>query len=432
MKNIVIIGNSAAGVAAVEAIRAEDRESKITVISDEPYLAYCRCLISNYLAGTINEKDLIYRDKKFYTDNKVELLLEKKVERVDIKKKKVILEDKAQISYDILLIAAGASAKMPEELKGINKRGVFGFRTIKDTKDILTLLSISHTSCILGGGLIGLKAAYGLRKRGQDVKVIVSSDRILSQIVDKTASELFLRRFQENGVEVILNTGVSEIIGNGDLKAIKLDSGKVIGCSLVVIGKGVSPNVKLIRQTGIKVDKGILIDEYMRTNTDDVFAAGDVVQAYDLTLDKTEVNALWLNAVEQGRYAGANIVGRSLKYEGALGVNSVEFFDLPLISMGVFDGDYETLSYFDKDKDVYKKLVLRNGRIIGALFTGSISNSGLYLRMIKEKTDISKIKDDLLDANLSYAKIADLVKDEEKIYIVSGKVVKRLPTNNLK
>lgn len=416
-KNIVIIGNSAAGVAAVESIRQKDRESKITVISDEPYLAYCRCLISNYLSGAISEKDLILRDNNFYEENKVGLLLEKKAEKVDVKKKKVVLEDKTQVPYDSLLIATGASAKMPKELKGINKRGVFGFRTIKDAKDMLVIASISHTSCVLGGGLVGLKAAYGLKKRGQDVKVIVKSGRILSQIADKAAAELLFKVFKENGIDIILNTDVTEIIGNGDLKAIKLDNGKVIGCSLVVVGKGVSPNTKLISETDIKVEQGIIVDEYLRTNIDGVYAAGDVAQAYDVALEKPEINALWPNAVEQGRCAGRNIVGESCKYEGSLGMNSVEFFGLPLISMGIFDGNYETLLYLDKVKDNYRKLVFRDGRLIGAVCVGAIVNSGLYLRLIKEKADISKIKDALLDENLSYAKISDLVKEEEKIYI---------------
>ena len=416
-KNIVIIGNSAAGVSAVEGIRTKDRESKITIISDEQFLAYCRCLISNYLAGTIAEKDLVFRDKNFYSENKVELLLEKKAERIDTKKKKVYLEDKTVIPYDALLIAAGASPRMPKDLKGINKRGVFGFRTIKDTKEILTIASISHTSCVLGGGLVGLKAAYGLAKRKQDVKVIVKSNRILSQIADKQASELFLSRFSENGIEVMLNTDVSEIIGNGDLKAVKLDNGKVIGCSLVIVGKGVSPNTKLVLESDIKIDKGILVDEHQCTNINDVYAAGDVAETFDVATEKYENNALWPCAVEQGRVAGLNIAGENLQYAGSLGMNSIEFFGLPLISFGVFDGEYETVSSLDKGKAIYRKLVFKNSRLIGALLAGNIHNSGLYLRLIKERSDISKIKDDLLDVNLNYAKIAELVKEEEKIYI---------------
>ena len=135
-------------------------------------------------------------------------------------------------------------------------------------------------------------------------------------------------------------------------------------------------------------------------------------------MGKPEINALWPHAVEQGRYAGANICGDNLKYAGSFGMNSVEFFGLAIISIGIFDGDYETLSYADKDKEVYKKVVIDGDRLIGALFVGSIANSGLYTRLIKERINISGIKDDLLDENISYAKIKNLVKEEkEKIYI---------------
>lgn len=417
MKNIIIIGNSAAGVAAAESIRTQDSKSKIVMVSDEPYFAYCRCLISNYLSGSIEEKKLTYRDEKFYSDNRIELLLDKKVERVDVKKKKIVLAEKQELLYDSLIIATGAHASMPKDLKGTNKRGAFGFRTIKDTNDILELLPMSHTSCVLGGGLIGLKAAYGLKKRGQDVKVVVRSGRILSQVADDKAAGLLLSRFQENGIEVLLNTGVSEIIGNGDVKAIKLENGKVIGTSIVVVGKGVTSNTKLVRDSDVKIDWGISVDEYMRTNIDNIYAAGDVAQGYDLTTNSSQVNALWPVAVEQGKIAGANVCGASLKSKGSFGMNSVEFFGLPLISMGVFEGDYETLVYYNKEKQVYRKLVIDKGRIIGTLLLGDIANSGLYFHLIKEKADISKIQDDLLDTNLSYARISDFVRQDEKIYI---------------
>ncbi len=163
MKQFLIIGNSAAGVAAVEGIRRQDKESKITIVSDEDYPAYCRCLISYYLAGDIKEDKVIYRPQEFYKDNNVDLLLNKKVARVDPKKNRVILEDKSQFGYDSLLIATGASPRFPE-IKGIKKNGVFGFRTIKDAKDIEGLLPIVKTVCVLGGGLIGLNARMPLKK----------------------------------------------------------------------------------------------------------------------------------------------------------------------------------------------------------------------------------------------------------------------------
>ena len=256
MKQFVIIGNSAAGIAAAQALRKADRQATITIISDEPYPTYCRCLITNFLSGDIKESSVIYRDSAFFKENNIEVLLNNKVIELRAKKNTVVIEEKdgsdekkkKQLEYDYLLLANGASPKFPE-IKGIQKRGVFGFRTMDDAKKILERLPVTTTACVLGGGLIGLKAAYALRKRGVEVKVIVRSDRVLSQVLDRESAGMLGQRIQENGIEVVTGTDVSEIIGNGDVKAVKLDKGKVIGCSIVVVGKGVQPNIDLVKET---------------------------------------------------------------------------------------------------------------------------------------------------------------------------------------
>ncbi len=421
MKGIVIIGNSAAGISAAEAIRSKDRNSNIAIISDEDYNSYCRCLISYFLAGDIPEEKLVYRPDTFYKQNNLSLILGKKVVKVDPKKNRVMLEDKASIGYDTLLIATGASPKFPEGLKGIKKRGVFGLRTINETKEILNLLPRSSSSCILGGGLIGLKAAYGLLKRKQELKVVVKSEFILSQMLDKKGSGLLMKRFQEAGVEIMNGRDIVEILGNGDLKAVKLDSGKVIACSILVIGKGVKPNTDLIKDTQIKLEKGILVDEYMKTNIPNIFAAGDVAQTFDVAYKNSAVNALWPNAIEQGRIAGLNIAGESVKYDGSMVMNSIEFFDLPIISMGITrpKGEgFEELILFDDKRDIYKKFVLANNRLVGMIAVGDIRNCGVFLRLIKEGTDISLIKHELTQETFNYARVLDLVKQKDEFFMI--------------
>jgi NAD(P)H-nitrite reductase large subunit len=421
MKQFLIIGNSAAGIAAAEAIRNKDRESRIVIISDEDYPAYCRCLISYYLAGDVSEDKILYRPEDFYKENNIELLLNKKVIRVDPAKNRVICEDKSQMSYDSLLIATGASPKFPET-PGIKKRGVFGFRTIKDTKDIAGLIPVTKTACVLGGGLIGLKAAYGLKKRNIEVKVIVKSKQVLSQIVDYEAAHFVQQRLEENGIEIITGQDVVEVIGNGDIKAVKLDSGKALGCSLIIVGKGVSPNISLVKDTEIKVNEGIIADNRLQTNIPNIFSAGDVCESFDLTLGKLSVNALWPVAVEQGRLAGINMAGGNLNYEGSLGMNSIEFFGLPVISLGIYkvkEGKqgYEELKVLDAKASLYKKLILNNKIIVGAVLAGDIKNSGVFLRLIKERVDVSSFKDRLLQENFGYPEIMDFVKDKETIYV---------------
>ncbi|MFH1578336.1 MAG: FAD-dependent oxidoreductase [Candidatus Omnitrophota bacterium] len=420
MKNFLIIGNSAAGISAAEAIRKKDKHSKITLISDEDYSSYCRCLISYFLAGDISEEKLVYRPEAFYKDNNLDLIINKKVIKVEPKKNRVVLEDKTPIGYDALLIATGASSKLPPDLKGVKKRGVFGFRTIKEAKEISALAPVSSSSCILGGGLIGLKAAYGLWKRKQELKVIVKSKYILSQMIDQAAADLFMKRFNEAGIEVITGRDIVEVLGNGDLKAVKLDSGKVLACSILVIGKGVRPNIDLIKDTQIKTDKGILVDEYMKTDIPNIFAAGDVIQGFDLAYKNSAVNALWPNAIEQGRIAGLNMVKQEVEYKGSMTMNSVEFFDLPVISMGITRAngpEFQELVFSDPKSNVYKKFVLSNNRLLGMIAVGKVANAGVFLRLIKEGIDISSLKDDLICDTFSYAKVLDLIKQKDEVFI---------------
>jgi NAD(P)H-nitrite reductase large subunit len=423
MKQFVIIGNSAAGIATVEAIRQKDKTSKILVFSDEDYSAYCRCLISYYLAGDIKEDKILYRAESFYKENNIELLLNKKVMRIDPKKNRIVCEDKTQFNYDALLIATGASPKFPET-KGIKKRGVFGFRTIKDTKDISGLLPVTKAACVLGGGLIGLKGAYGLKKRNVEVKVIIKSKQVLSQMLDFEAAGFMQRRLEENGIEIILGQDVDEIIGNGDIKAVKLDSGKAFESSLIIIGKGVSPNIDLIKETEIKFNEGILANNSMQTNMPNIYTAGDCAESFDVALGQFSMNALWPVAVEQGKIAGANMsgAGDNLNYAGSLGMNSLEFFGLPVVSLGLYkvkeaDTNFEELKFRNTKENLYKKIILKDNFIVGAIFVGDIKNSGVFLRLIRERINVSSFKDRLLQESFGYPDIMDFVRDKERLYV---------------
>ena len=422
MKQFIIIGNSAAGIAAVEAIRQKDKESKIIVISDEDYPSYCRCLISYYLAGDVKEDKILYRAESFYKENNIELLLNKKVSRVDPKKNRIICEDKTQLSYDSLLIATGSTPKFPQ-MPGIKKRGVFGFRTIKDTKEIEGLLPVTKTACVLGGGLIGLKAAYALSKRKIEVKVIVKSKQVLSQMLDFEAAGMVEKKLQENGIEIILGQDAAEVIGNGDIKAVKLDSGKALGASLIIVGKGVEPNIDLIKDTEIRFNEGVIANNFLQTNIPNIYTAGDVCESFDMTQRKHTVNALWPVAIEQGKIAGCNIAGDNLNYDGSLAMNSIEFFGLPFISLGIYrtqagDSSFEELKLMDPKINLYKKLILKDNVLIGAILVGDIKQSGIFLRLIRERIKVSSLKDRLLQENFGYPDIIDLIKEEkEKIYV---------------
>jgi nitrite reductase (NADH) large subunit len=421
MNKFLIIGNSAAAIAAVEAIRARDTQAEITMISDEDYPAYCRCLISYFLAGDVKKDKVMYRPESFYKENNINLVLNKKVSRVLPKKNRITCEDKTQFNYDVLLIATGAHPKIPE-IKGIKKNGVFGFRTLQDVKDIQGLLPVAKCACVLGGGLVGIKAAYALKKRNLEVKVVVSSKQIMSQVFDYDSALLIQKRLEENGIEFITQQDAAEIIGEGDIKAVKLTSGKIFACSLVVVGKGVEPNIEIAQESEIKIDTGILADASMRTNIENIYTAGDVCESYDLTSGKPALNALWTVAVEQGKTAGENMAGGKIAYDGSLGMNATEFFGLPVVSLGMHKlpadaAGFEELKSFDPRSGVYRRVLLKDNLLKGAILTGNINAGGIFLRLMREKIDVSSIKEVLLDEGFGYPAIKDLVKEKEIMYV---------------
>lgn len=413
-KHIAIIGNSAAAISAIEAIRSRDRDSKITIISDEEYPAYCRCLISSLVAGDIPEAKLALRPQEFYQQNNVDLLLGKKVVKLDPKKRRIGLEDNSKIDFDLSLIATGSRPKMPD-IKGIGKKGVSGFRTLNDAKEIISIANFAHAVCILGGGLIGLKAAYALRKRGLAVKVIVKSKHVLSQVLDEVAASLVGHHLETHGIEILSGCEAVELIGNGQIRAVKLDSGKVIESEIAVVGKGVDPNIALVKETDIATNLGILTNEYLQTNAPGIFAAGDVAECFDIVRGEPFINALWPNAVEQGRIAGLNIAGAHIAYPGSAAMNSVDFFGLAVMSMGLKkEGPgCEVLEMLDKKELVYKKFIIKGNILKGFIGVGKINHGGVFLRLIRERIDISTLKDKLLDERFSYAQLLDLIAKDE-------------------
>ena len=420
MKRHLIIGNSAAGIAACEAIRKKNAKDKITIISDEGRQAYCRCLISYYLAGDVKEKDVAYRPESFYRDNGIELVLNKKVVSVEPGKSVVRCADGTEYGFDSLLIATGASPRLPK-IKGIDKAGVFTFRTMKDAGDIAGVLPAAGSACVLGGGLVGLKAAYALNKRGARVKVIVKSDHVLSQVLDREAASLIQKRLEANGIEIIFGHDVAEVAGDERVKAVALDSGKVITSSLLIVCKGVSPNTGLVGGTDIKVKTGIVADALLRTSAPSIFAAGDVCESYDIARGETAVNALWTVAVEQGKAAGANMCGANVPYDGSLGMNSLEFFGLQTVSLGIHDvrddGGFEQIRVRSTKEGVYKKFVIKNNILVGSVLAGDVRNSGLFLRLIRDRVDVVPFKDRLGAENFSFPEIKDFVKDTERMYV---------------
>ncbi|MBU4306019.1 MAG: FAD-dependent oxidoreductase [Candidatus Omnitrophica bacterium] len=416
MKHVVIIGNSAAGISAAESIRKSDSQLKITVISEEKGMPYYRYRIADILSARAKESDIVFKRPEFYSAHNIQLILGKKAEKVNTAKNFVVLSDKTKVEYDGLIVASGMTANMSKEIKGINKHGVLGFRTIDNIRDILELIPITRTVCVLGSGIPALKAATALSQKGMEVKIICRDDFLLPDILDPQAAEFFQSYFQERNVEVLLKRDIVEIFGNGDVKAIKTDAGKVIGCGIVIIERDFVAQVSFLEDSGVKCENGIEVDKFLCTSCPNVFAAGDVIQRRGIGRFYS-----WNTSLAQGEIAARNIInqlqGRQeemVAYQPASEwpTQAAEFFGLSLVCLGVTSSpaaeNKEEMVFSDKSRNVYKKAVISNARLVGFLGVGTLPDEKeIYSRLISTQADISLIKNDLLSERLT----PDLVKD---------------------
>jgi len=418
----VIIGNGPAGTAAVEGIREADPKGGITVISDEGVMNYSKPLLSYLLARKVKKNQLAHRPENFYGRNGVELLLKKKAVKLETAQKRVVLSDSSSVPYDQLLIATGG-APIPLKISGKKTQGIFTFTRLEEAEELIRYLK-DHSvreAVVVGGGLIGLKAMEGLLGRDISVTLVELADRVLSATFDRRASKIIEGALKKEGCRVFLKNTLAKIVGDrsGRVKEVVLSNQRKIPCQVIIEAVGVLPNVGWLKGTEVRCDRGILVNEYLQTSAEGVFAAGDCCQPPGFFGGPPGVLPIWPSAVRQGKVAGFNMTGGKKEYEGALVMNSVELCGIPTISVGLTDpreeNGFETLESVSEEKGIYKKLVLRDDRIVGALFVGDISRAGVYTGLIKEAVKIGELKGHLLKESFG---LIHLPKDYRKHYVI--------------
>jgi nitrite reductase (NADH) large subunit len=387
-KRYVIIGNSAAGIAAAKEIRRYDPRGRITIISDEPSFGYSRVLLPLYIAGKIRKGEMLIAPKDFYSSLRIRLLRNDPVEAIDPKTQIVHTRRGTDLPYDSLLVATGSSPRTLG-VPGENLLGIHYLRKISDAEGIRKDLPSSRGAVLLvGGGLVSVKSLEALLSKKRMVHLVISSDRVLSQMLDKAASDLFLEAFRKKGVSVHLLTDVRGFQGKDRLEGAFLSDGATLRCSLAIIGKGVRPNVDLLKGTGVNLNQGITVDQHMATNLPCIYAAGDVAEPLDLLQGKNRGNAIWPLAMEGGRVAGLNMASASAAFSGSLRMNAVEALEIRMVSAGNGEGEQQ-VQYFQKEKSVYRKLVFSGGRLTGFLLAGDIRGAGILTSLIKNGTELS-------------------------------------------
>jgi NAD(P)H-nitrite reductase large subunit len=380
-------------------IRKNDADSKIQVISEEQYSYYYRRLLARYIAGKYEPENLRVYPPDFYDKNAIEQLLGRSVTRVLPEKRKILLNDGREIAYDKLLLAVGGRPIIPN-WSGCNLRGVMTVRTLDDAQKMVEHSIKAKRAVVVGGGLLGLNIAEALQQRSLDVTLLVRGDRLWSAMLDKKASEIITRRMEEEGIHVNFMTDVEDFAGDGDSVSIVKTKGRTeIACELVAVCVGIRPNIRFLDGSGIKMDRGILVNERMETNIKDVYAAGDVAQAYDVVYKDYRLNTNWNNALEQGTIAGSNMSGRHETYCGGVCSNTEKVYDIALTSIGVVassSSEYEVLEKYLCEKNAYKKFVLRNNKVLGALLIGDTRDTDAIEKLVRTESDVTNIKAKLL------------------------------------
>ena len=382
----LIIGNGVASIGAIEGIRRYDAEGRITVISQEPDSTYGRPLISYFLAGKLSLERLALRPPAFYEKNNVRQVLGVRVRKLDTANRKVMLDTGEELAYDKLLLATGGVSRRLE-LPGLEGPDVYPFTTLAHAERLAGLAGKGKKAVIVGAGLIALKAAEGLVARGEDVTMVVRS-RIMRTYFDEKAGELLVQHLQSKGLNFMQGATPTSIKRDqrGNVQAVETDKGEA-PADLVIMAAGVTPRMELAQGAGLRTNRGVVADSFLRTSDENIYAAGDVAETMDMLSGEYDVTPIWPNAHQQGLTAGKNMAGAGVEYPGSLSMNSVAYFGLPTASVGIVnqpeDGSYDIFAEIDQASSIYRKLVFRGDRLVGYVLVGNIDHAGLYSGFVR-------------------------------------------------
>lgn len=384
----VIIGNSAAAVGCVEGIRKTDSKGEILLISDEKYKTYSRPLISYWLSGKVNDKNMSYRPDDFYKKNNIETKLGVKVLSLDAEKKELTLSDGTTEKYDRVLVGTGSRPFVPP-IEGVREnKNTVTFLSWDSAKDLKSRINKKSRVIVLGAGLIGLKVAEGLAGHVGTLTVVEMAPHLMPSVLDDDGAKILQNHIEKYGVEFIFGDSAAKATEN----ELALSSGKKIPFDVLVVATGVRPNVELVKDAGGEVGRGIVIDEKGETSLKDVYAAGDCVEANDVVTGVRHIMALLPNAYMQGEDAGINMAGGKNEFTKAMPMNAIGFFGLPLVSAGNYDGE----AYVEKGNDSYRKLVFKDDRLVGYILINKVDRAGIYTGLIREKIDLKGVDIELL------------------------------------
>jgi NAD(P)H-dependent nitrite reductase large subunit len=430
---LVVVGNGMAGVASVEHILKYALRFDITIFGDETHANYNRILLSSVLAGEKSSDEITLNPLEWYRQSGITLRLGARVTGVDVERRIVIADDGSIAPYDRLVFATGSSAWMPP-VEGLDKDGVFTFRTLDDTRALLGRAGPGVKALVIGGGLLGLEAARGLQVQGCDVSVVHLMDRLMERQLDVTGGSFLKERMEELGVRVLLGRTTRAILGNGHVEGVEFSDGERIAADLVVVAAGIRPNAELGRRAGLQVNRGIVVNDYMETSQPDIFAVGECVE------HKGVCYGLVAPIIEQAKVLAATITGN----KGPSYTGSVQAATLKIMGVDVFSaGDWtdasgaEPVRFEDPTQGVYRKVVLRDGRLSGVILVGDASDSHRYVEWLRSGMTLIEPRRQLLfpppagDAGLDIAQMPDSATVCGCVGVTKGAIIEAIHTRGV-
>lgn len=390
--HIVVIGNGVAGNNA--ASTAGKFNCEVTILSEETFPEYSACALPYYLSGEIERQRIFLKQDKRSSEDGIRTIFGKKVERIHVENQEVVFDGEV-LFYDKLIIATGAEAIIPG-IEGVEKAGVFTFKTLADVDKILAYEK--RTVAIIGSGFIGVEVAIALKRTGCEVILIEVLDRILPRAYDRKPSDIIRTILSEHGIEVLTEDRVIRILGERQVEGIETENRK-IRCDMVILSTGMRPRVDLARSAGIEIGElgGIVTNEHMLTNIENIYACGDCVESRDAVTDKNSLQLLWPNAVSQGKTAGYNCIGIHSKYRGFVNFVGVDIFGTHVVSIGHTEAALEGAGDIQVIEKAFAKrshwIIVKDRAIVGAQFIGKTKDAGVISQAIWKRTCLEGIED---------------------------------------
>jgi nitrite reductase (NADH) large subunit len=389
-RRLLVIGNGMCSLRLLEELMAlaPDR-FEITVIGAESTPAYNRVLLSPLLAGEVPPADVELRPADWYARNRIDLVVGQSVTVLDPATQTATLADGRQVRFDICVLATGSEPiRLP--IPGKELEGIVTFRSLQDAEALRSAAEARTPTVVIGGGLLGIEAAYGLARAGAGVTLVHLMDRLMERQLDTGAARLLASALRAKGIRVILGTTARAIRGRDRVESIELTNGQRLSCGLVVMAVGVRPSTALARDAGLQTNRGILVDDRMVTSAEGICALGECAE------HRGQCYGLIEPGYEQAKTLARHLAGLPAVYEGSVVATSLKVSGIPVFSTGAFDdARAECIVLEDREAAIYRKLVLRDGRLIGAVLYGDTSDALWYRHLIGQQTPVAAIRDAL-------------------------------------